>query len=73
MVKKLRTSHVLYFYVVVSVLHKPAAERFFFYEQLIKGDLKGIHEYISGCLWNERLKDKTDGSMSLTYTGRVYP
>ena len=30
-------------------------------------ELKGIHIY--GCLCNERLKDKTKGSTSLTYTG----
>jgi hypothetical protein len=29
--------------------------------------LKGIH--ICGCRWNERLKVKTEGSTSLTYTG----
>ena len=38
----------------------------FYYEQLIKRDLKGIH--LSGCRYNETLKVKTDGSMSLGYT-----
>ena len=33
----------------------------------INRELKGIH--ICGCQWNERLKDKTDGSTCLTYTG----
>ena len=40
---------------------------YFYYEQQIKRELKRIH--ISGCRWNERLRDKTDGSKSLGYTG----
>ena len=40
---------------------------FFYYEQQIKRELKGIH--ICGCRRNERLKAKTDGSKRLTYTG----
>ena len=32
---------------------------FFCYEQQIKREVKRIHT--SGCLWNERLKPKTDG------------
>ena len=39
----------------------------YYYEQQRKGELKGIH--LCGCRWNERLKSKTDGSMSLGYTG----
>ena len=38
---------------------------YFYYEQQIKRELKGIHT--RGC--NERLKAKTDGSAHLTYTG----
>ena len=41
--------------------------RNFYYEQLIKRDLKGIH--ISGCRCNERLKAKIDGSICLGYDG----
>ena len=40
-----------------------------YYEQQVKGELKRIH--ISGYRYNEKLKPKTDGSKSLTYTGRV--
>ena len=40
---------------------------FFYYEQQIKRELNRIH--MGGCRCNERLKDKTDGCKSLTYTG----
>jgi hypothetical protein len=39
---------------------------FFYYEQQINRDLKEIH--ICGCRFNERLKNKTDGSTGLSYT-----
>ena len=47
--------------------HGPIKTLYFYYEELIKRDLKRIH--MSGCRCNERLKAKIDGSMHLAYTG----
>ena len=47
-------------------------DRDFYYEQLIKRELKEIH--VSGCRCNERLKGKTDGSIAprIQWVGTVF-
>ena len=53
--------------VIKTMMRTNERLKYFYYEQQIKRELKGIHT--CGCRWNERLKTKTDGSKRLRYTG----